>query len=186
MNTNRLSKTLVIGIIVLLIFASLPLVSGDNNLYSINKEVRNFENDIPPSPEGMYENLLIKARGPYLFDILMVILTGEPVPFLETLITNFDDETVTIERHFKLVATRGNRVLDEFDMPTKKLIPGWCSVIFLFDQFEWKKWDYSFGLFDYFLELHVQETNSDITVVFHGFVFGIGAIIFNPDGELVE
>ena len=54
-----------------------------------------------------------------------------------------------------------------------------------FNYDDFKNFDYPYGSFDLILNIHVPETETDITVVHHGYFIGIFAIIFNPFGERI-
>ncbi len=177
-----LKKCCVLGIIVLLLSLSwLPSVSGDSP-YSINKEVLAHEKSILSSSEDIFDDLIIKAHGTYLIEIIFALRGGLNLGLLKTMVTNLHYKTITLETHFTLVATRGNRVLDEFD-DFFELDPGYMRIAYFFTRCEWKYYEYRFGRFDLTWDIYIPEADSSKTLVFHGFVFPFGTVVFNPLGK---
>ncbi len=163
----------------------MPAVSADS-MYPINKDILNDKKNILSNPGEIFDNLLIKAHGSYPVEILWVLL-GEPTCTFETLITNFNNISITLKRKVKLVATRENRTLDEWndDVPFK-LKPGHGITTKYLSQYEW--WGYynfKFGPFDFIWTIYIPEANDSITLVFHCFFFYVGTIVFNRYGEKI-
>ena len=135
----------------------------------------------------LIDNVEIKCMGTTSLIDLLLALLGLPVYTIEVKLRHTNNVSISGERHFKLVATRGNRVLYEFDHDFPfKLPPNHALVTFLFTTRAWKEKGYTFGRFDLEYHLHIPDDGSSKTWVFHGFVFKIGAIIFNPEGEVID
>ncbi len=184
---RRMRKKIIIVnmAILLLIFSWLPSISGEN-LCSTSNTILDDKSKLGFYSGGIFNELLIKCRGSYLMEMFFVLL-GDPVDLLETRITNFYNDSITLERHVTLVATREGRVLlDEFDdnLPFKLKSGNICITKYL-DQYDWKYYDYQFGPFDFIWDIHIPEVDESITLVFHGYVFYFGTIIFNPKGDVI-
>lgn len=138
--------------------------------------------------ERFVDNFKIRCYGQFdLFNLLGIIL-GAPVPFVSLVIIHDNNIPVTIEDHFTLIDTKHNRTLYDFNaggLPWK-LQPNWYFDTGIFTITQWIGAKYIFGPFDLIYKLHIPEDNSSTTVIFHGFVFGIGAKIFNSAGEKLE
>lgn len=145
------------------------------------------QQSVTTSNGDLIDNVEIKCMGTTSLIDLLLALLGLPVYTIEVKLRHTNNVSISGERHFKLVATRGNRVLYEFDHDFPfKLPPNHALVTFLFTTRAWKEKGYTFGRFDLEYHLHIPDDGSSKTWVFHGFVFKIGAIIFNPEGEVID
>ncbi len=187
MHKNKFwKKGFVIGIIILLSFASLPLVSGNGNI-SFRQKILPSEEITSPKPGLTHDNLKITLMGTYPFDTLMILL-GYPIYFFELMVWNQNDIPITLNMYTTLIGTKENRVLDEFDASLPfKLKPDYGDTLFLYTQNAWEYFDYTFGLFKFIVEIQVPELGTDISIEFQGFVWTkIGCFVFNPGGKLIE
>jgi len=195
--TPFVRKSSVVVIICVLLLMSVPVMASsempvmDNNLSSVICKRTTFSYDEENSQfksDRLVDNFKIRCYGQFdLFNLLGIIL-GAPVPFVSLVIIHYNNIPVTIEDHFTLIDTKHNRTLYDFNaggLPWK-LQPNWYFDTGIFTITQWIGAKYIFGPFNLIYTLHIPEDNSSTTVLFHGFVFVIGAKIFNSAGEVIE
>ncbi len=183
---NKFKKGLVLGVICLMILTSVPMVSGDN-IELISERVLVDEKHTSASNGSLLDNCLIKAHGSYPIEIFFTLL-GDDINLFHTLIVNNNNIPITLKRNVTIVATRENRILDEFndDFPFK-LKPGYAVSTLYLDQFWFLEYyDFKFGRFDFIWDIYIPEGDESLKLVFHCFFYYIGIIVFNPKGEVIE
>ena len=131
-------------------------------------------------------DLRIRGKSTGVINSLMLML-GEKVWFVGIELRNFGNDSLTLFQHIKVVSKIDDRVLFDFSLPKEKLPGEWTITSNYFLPEDWVQVDFTFGRFDFIFDLEIPETDTDITVVFHGFMWiRMGAIILNPNGELFE
>ena len=171
-------KCLVFGIICLFLLTSVPVMS------SSEIQVIDEKND-PVKKGGLIDNVTNECYGTYLTDIPLILL-GIGVNYIRIEHKNYNDIPVYIDIHVKL-ETRNGRILIEFDHVRgfQTAGPGMTSLC-LFTRYDWRYFHYRFGYFNLTLDTTIREDGSHEKLVFHGFIYGCGAKIFNPQGEVIE
>jgi hypothetical protein len=172
------SKWLVFGIICLFLLTSVPVMSS-SEMPLID------EKNEPVKKGGLIDNVSNECYGTYLTDIPFILL-GIRVNYIRIEHKNYNEIPVYIDIHVKL-ETRNGRLLIEFDHDREFQTdgPGMTSLC-LFTRYDWKYFKYRFGSFDITLDVTIREDGSHETLVFHGFIYGVGVVIFNPKGEIIE
>ncbi|OGS39858.1 MAG: hypothetical protein A3K77_07705 [Euryarchaeota archaeon RBG_13_31_8] len=204
-------KGLTVGIIFLFLLMSVPVASSNETSVLLKKygsldtdgidnvitesyvahkkSILSYDDEYSQSKsDRLVDNIKIRCYGQFkLINILFLIL-GAPVPFINLEIISYNDIPITIEDHFTLIDTKNDRILYDFNaggLPWK-LQPHVYFTTAIFTNVQWKGANYVFGPFDLIYRLHIPEDNSSTTVIFHGFVFRVGAKIFNSAGEVIE
>ena len=138
--------------------------------------------------DWILENLKIKFRGSYPMELLFAILFPNDLTYtVSGLVTNYYYEPITIDGYVTLIGKWENRVLDEFyDIFTHNNVNGGSVSTKYITNFDWRYYDYTFGPFDFIWDVNIPEVDASITLVFHGFVFYFGTVIFNPEGEIID
>ncbi|MFO7677740.1 MAG: hypothetical protein R6V50_05095, partial [Thermoplasmatota archaeon] len=116
---------------------------------------------------------------------ILLSLLNVPVPYLRVRFSNRNDIAIHYIEEYTL-ETRVGRVLYErtFDgsMP-----PNFTTQVQLGTRHQWlRDFNYRFGFFNLTFGLYIKNDGSYTKLVFNGFVFGCGAMIFNPSGEKIE
>ena len=173
-----IKKCSAVGIICLFVLMSVPVISS--NEIPVNDEKSKLL-----SNGGLIDNVTNECYGTYLTDIPLILL-GIRVNYIRIENKNYNEIPVYIDIHVKLESSNG-KVLIEFDHQRdfQTQAPG-MTVTCLFTRYDWKYFHYRFGYFDLTLDVTIREDGSHTKLVFHGFVYGCGAKIFNPKGEVIE
>ena len=103
---------------------------------------------------------------------------------IKSRIINFNRIPVTIHVNSTL-KTKDNNVLWEGHSFQRNVRYCHQAHPMYFDYNEFKQFNYPYGGFDLILHITIPETETDITIVHHGYFIGIFAIIFNPYGERI-
>jgi hypothetical protein len=134
---------------------------------------------------GLIDKLDIECHGIFPVDIPLSIL-GYPVYYTRVEITNNNNITLSIDEYIK-IETRAGRILLEYDRPAYSIDPHSDVQTQMFVRNTWHKYfHYTFGFFDLTIDYNIIEDGSHTKLLFHGFVFGCGAVILNPHGEKIE
>jgi hypothetical protein len=135
--------------------------------------------------EKLIDNVNIEYVGVIFLVDLLVAMLNLPVFYTRTRVMNRNDDSIHIKQHITLTAKDGT-VLDEFDDDVSfGLKSGSMITTLYFTRYDWQRYGYMWGGFDLTLDLRIVEDGSGIKLVFHGFIFNIGAVIFNPKGEVI-
>ena len=183
MHKNLLwKKGLVIGIIFLFIGVCLSSIISAENISPIKKEVRNDKNSILFNQEGIFDIIFFRVKGRILYPLWSILNGLKPQLDISVIFWNFNQHSVFVDYHLKIIGTRGNIVLLDMNFTNDEIHPN--------NGFTWSiggfyAYDYTYGPFDVILEVYNQNANRDRKVIYHGFVFGIGTIIFNPWGKVI-
>jgi len=166
---HKLRKGLTVGVICLLILVSVP------NISSYDKTLE------PVNTEGLIDNIDIYCRGPYLFQIIIreCVFT---VSFL-------NENNVPIDLKLCVnVTTRDGTLLFIEGAPFYYYgLPPNHEGNMQYQTFrDFRKAGHLFGFFDINVYFRVRNDGSERKEVFHGFIFGISAVILNPEGEVIE
>jgi hypothetical protein len=99
-------------------------------------------------------------------------------------ITNLNRETVTICVNSTCKTREGEILWEGYGFSRNiRYSHKMDNKYFNYDEF--KDFNYRFGFFDLILDIHVPETETDLTIVHHGLLLGIFSIIFNPFGKVI-
>ncbi len=180
------NKILFANIVVLsLVLTSFPMVTGENlPVFSENVLVEGKR--ASANMDKLIDNVEIECVGLISFLDLLLAILNNPVYYIRIRISNSNDKAINIKQHITLTAIDG-RVLDDFDDDISHPIPREYRVTTLyFTRYDWQDFDYMWGRFNITLEFRILEDASGLKLVFHGFIFNIGAIIFNPKGEVLD
>jgi len=172
-------KCLAVGIICLFVLMSVPLVSSN--------EIPVIEEKYEPVNKGsLLDNVTIECHGIYPIDILFSLL-NLPVYYTRIEITNHNDVAIWMNEHIKLEA-RDGRILIEFNYNSSLSIePHSDDQTQMFVRNTWHSYfKYTFGFFDLTIDFTIRGVGEHTKLRFHGLVFGFGAVIFNPQGEVIE
>lgn len=169
MKDSCVKKGLVIGVICLLMLVSVP------NISSYNKTSE------PVNMGGLADNVPITCHGAYWINAIL-----REWVFGITLINNND-----VPINFKMlvdVTKRDGTILFDcspviLPYPFKNGTLGHVQLV-IFPQFREKR--HLFGFFDVYVDFTVFEDGSSRKKVFHGLIFGISAVIFDIEGEIIE
>lgn len=174
---------LVVAIMsMLLVLSWFPFVSG-SSITSTNLITSGDEKNCDTEPCVFLGDLQIECHGSYPFEILNALL-GNCIFLFETRLSNHYEEDIIVEQHITLIGTRENRILDEFDHDFKLESKHLCITKY-FTQNDWKHYGYQFGRFDFIWDINIPKKEESITLLFHGFVFGVGTILLNPKSGVV-
>jgi hypothetical protein len=145
-----------------------------------------FQTISGPSKGSLLDNVPIECRGIYPIDIPLSLL-NIPVYYTRIEFSNNNDISIHVVEDIKL-ETRAGKVLFEYSLVQPYPIEPHNDITTqMFTRYTWHdKFEYRFGLFDITLGFHITEDNSYEKLVFHGLVFGFGAMIFNPKGQIIE
>jgi len=178
-------KIFSIFLIILVLLTSLPLVSA-NDYYSLKEEKINLDKEnLPPPPGQRYGNLIIYAESTYLWVVLLILLDKEPTWLCNFNIINDYDNPITLHKNITLISKRDNKELYTVEFPSIKMEPWTILKLMCLTQYNFQEFGCSFGFIDLVLNVYVEEDNYKASIVFHGFVYGVGVVIFNPNGELL-
>jgi hypothetical protein len=160
--------------VILLVLGSLSSVVGYQTVKS------------EPSKGNLLDNVPIECHGIYPIDIPLSLL-NLPVYYVRIEFSNNNDVPIDVVEVFKL-ETRTGKVLFEYTLVEPHPIPPHYDVqTQMFTRYTWHNtFEYRFGFFDITLDFHIKDDGSHKKLVFHGLVFGFGAVIFNPKGEVIE
>ena len=178
-------KIISVVVIALITVSLFPKISGDlTGLDAIN-EINENQPLKTMSGEGLIDNVITECYGTYLTDIPLILL-GIGVNYIRIEQKNYNEIPVYIDISVEL-KTHNGKVLTEFDHVRgfQTAGPGMTSLC-LFTRYDWKYFNYRFGYFDITLDVTIREDGSHETLLFNGFVYGCGAVIFNPAGEKLE
>ncbi len=180
------NKILFANIVVLsLVLTSFPMVTGEN-LQVVSENVLVEGKRASTSMDKLIDNVEIKCIGLLCFVDLLLAILNWPVFYIRTRVRNNNDKPIHIKQHITLTAQDG-RVLDDFDNDFSDPLLTNCTLTTLyFTRYDWQRYDYMWGRFNITLVIRLLEDASGLKLVFHGFIFNIGAIIFNPEGEVVD
>ena len=176
--TPLVRKGSAVVIICLFVLMSVPVMAS-SEIPMVDKKSESAKNG------GLIDNVTNECYGTYLTDIPLILL-GIRVNYIRIEHKNYNDIPVYIDIHVKL-ETRNGRILIEFDhaRPFQTEAPG-MVVTCLFTRYDWRYFHYRFGYFNLTLDTTIREDGSHEKLVFHGFIYGCGAKIFNPQGEVIE
>ena len=177
-------KKKLIGIFVCMLLVGVsvsPIISAENNS-PIKEEVRNDKNSILSKSEGIFDIISFRVKGRIVFPLWTILNGLKPQLDIGINFWNFNQNSIFVDYHLKIIGTRENIVLIDMDFTDREIHPqnGFALSIGNFG-IE----GYTFGPFKVILTVHNQNANRNRTVVYHGFVFEIGTIIFNPMGKLI-
>lgn len=100
-----------------------PVVTEDAPV-EVSKNIPTIKKSTSENTGSLLDNLYIRCQGSYLILDAISILQGYRTPIIETLITNFNDVDITLERHVTVISKPGNRIIfDLDDNPPYKLNP---------------------------------------------------------------
>jgi hypothetical protein len=174
---------LVIFVVGLFTFSAIPVISSGNVPSSI-RTTSSFATQSLANSDNLSENIKIQCYGIYPIDVPLAILRL-PVFYVRIQIDNNNDVALNVDQHLKLT-TRAGRVLDEFDDNISfPLIPHSLVSTQYWIRAMWKYFHYLFGFFDLTLDFSLRDYDYQTTLLFHGLVFGCGAVIFNPNGDKI-
>lgn len=180
MGQNILKKSIIVGIVFLLLSTvCLPVSANEGKQNLIVDKTQSLSNE-----DNISKNIKIQCFGIYAIDIPLAILRL-PVFYVRIQIDNYNNVSISVDQHLKLT-TRSGRVLDEFDDNIPFPLIHYSSVQTQYwIRAMWKYWHYLFGFFDLTLDFSLRDYDYQTTLLFHGLVFGCGAVIFNPYGEKI-
>ena len=127
----------------------------------------------------------ILSRG-YLSEIFFSLL-NLPVYYLRVEISNNNDNiTILVDLHLKL-ETRDGRILIEYnDNNPPPQVPHSDYTLLMFTRYTWHSYfKYTWGFFNLTIDFTIRGTSEHTKLRVHGLVFGCGAVIFNPKGEVI-
>ena len=177
-------KKELIGIFIcmLLIEVSIsPIISAENN-NPIKEEVGIDKNSILSESDGVFNLVIFRAKGMIVYPFLSILNGLKPQLSIGIIFWNFNQHSIFVDYHLKVIGTRENKVLIDMNFTDNEIHPqnGRSAAIGNF-----RTEGYTFGPFDVILTVHNQYAKRNRTVVYHGFVFEMGTIIFNSVGKLV-
>ncbi len=161
------------------------MATGEN-FQVVSKSVLVEEKRASTNMDKLIDNVEIECVGLISFLDLLLAILNNPVYYIRIRISNSNDKAINIKQHITLTAIDG-RVLDDFDLDIPFPVPRDHRVTtLLFTRYDWQDFDYMWGRFNITLVIRLVEDASGVKLVFHGFIFNIGAIIFNPKGEVID
>lgn len=177
-------KKEIIGIFICMLLFGIsisPIISAENNC-PIKEEVRNDKNSIHSESEGIFDIILFRAKGRIVYPFLTILDGLKPQLSIGIIFWNFNQHPIFVDYHLKIIGTREDIVLIDMNFTDNEIHPqnGFASTIGNF-----RVEEYTFGPFQVILTVHNQNTNRDRTVVYYGFVFELGTIIFNSRLKLI-
>jgi hypothetical protein len=178
-----MKKDLVgIFICMLLVGVSIsPIISAENNS-PIKEEERNDKNSILSESEGIFNIILFRAKGQIVYPFFTILGGEKPQLSIGIIFWNFNQHSIFVDYHLKIIETRENNVLIDMNFTDKEVHPqnGRAASIGSF-----RVEGYTFGPFDVILTVHNQNANRARTAIYHGFVFELGTIIFNSRFKII-
>jgi hypothetical protein len=177
-------KKKLIGIFIFTLLFGIsisPIISAENNS-PIKGEVRNDNNSTLSESEGFFDILLFRARGQIVYPFLTILDGLKPQLSIGIIFWNFNQHSIFVDYHLKIIGTREDIVLIDMNFTDNEIHPqnGLAASIGNF-----RVEEYTFGPFEVVLTVHNQNANRDKTVVYYGFVFELGTIIFNSRFKLI-
>jgi hypothetical protein len=177
-------KKELVGIFICILFVGVsisPIISAENN-NQIIKKVRNEKNNILSRSEGIFNIIIFRVKGRIIYPFLTILSGLEPQLDIGINFWNFNQHSIFVDYHLKIIETRENNVLIDMNFTDNEIHPknGRASSIGNF-----RVEGYTFGPFKVILTVHNQNANRKRTVVYHGFVFEMGTVIFNSMGKLI-
>ncbi len=175
-----LKKSMVVGIVFVLMLVSIPNVVS----YEIISE-----EEIPLTTGGLVDNIPIRCHGTYAVEvalnfILTVFEKNNPITYIGVNYANDNDVPITITEHYQITTKDGRTIFDESWTVPFKINPnhavGGCIPILrrhLVDA------DYLRGFFYLTADFHIAEDDSHKTLLFYGYFYNFGALIFNRNGR---
>jgi len=179
-------KKELIGFLICTLLITVAVAPGINAL-TINQLRVDSQQSVTVTNGKLIDGVEIECRGIYLVDILLAIF-WLPVFYIEINLHNLNEVPISVNTHIVL-ATHDGRVLYDFwhELPFKlPADPYHVLSTSYFTRRAWKEKDYMWGRFNLTQTLYIPDDGSSKTLVFHGFMFNIGSVIFNPEGEIIE
>jgi hypothetical protein len=178
MEKNIHRKALTVSIICLFLLMSVPVISS-SEMPVINEKSELLNKG------GLIDNVPITCRGIYLEQILEAIL-WIPVFYIHFMYENNNDIPISINQHVTVTGRDGQILYDYDHNYPFKLNAHWSGDSQFMRRIELKNIGYMFGPIDITFYFKIPDDNSSVTLLFHGFIFNIGAVIFNRNGEKIE
>ena len=165
------------------IYQSKEASTSDEGTLIANKVCNPVGSSMPFAPlgnGGLIDNVDIYCRGPYLFQIIIreCVFT---VSFL-----NNNNELINLKLEVNVTTPDGTLLFHPGDPFYAWLNPGHEGNVQYWTFIDFRKARHLFGFFDINVKFTVRDDGSERREVFHCLIFGISAIIFNPEGEIID
>lgn len=175
---NKMKKELI-GLLICTLLITVAVAPGINAL-TINR-FRANESE-PVNNGGLIDNIKYRCRGPYLLEILL----REHV--FAVLFNNNNDEYIWVSFYVNVTDRNGNELFNSREVsPPFPIKPNSLNQWQTLEFKDFRNKGHLFGFFVVIFDLTVLDDGSNRKEVFHGFIFGISALFFNPEnGEVID
>ena len=175
-----MKKCLVVGVVCCLMLVSIPIVVGNENI----SDEGQIENN-----GGLIDNIPFRCTRTDMLSVtlnffLTILNKNNPVTYIGVSYSNRNDVPVTITEHYRIKTKDGRLIFEESWTVPFKLKPnhgmgGQVPIM----RHHLEEEDYLRGSFYMTADYHVAEDDSHKTLLFNGYFYNYGAIIFNPNGK---
>lgn len=134
------------------------------------------------------DNVDIKAtaNGFNDYGFILITLLWLPAEYINVRYTNNNDVKISVTEYYKVTTWTGRVIYDFSRKPFWKPSAGSTHhQRFMTRQHMFKEL-YTFGFFNFEFTIRVNNDNSTRTELFHGFIYSIGASIFNSEGKVID
>lgn len=179
-------RGLAVSIICLLMLMSAP-VSATNEIPSKNETVLSEGGLIDNVPIACYGARGMGPGGIFLNMLLTMTGRNNPLTYISIDMDNNNDVPITFTIYTKIYARDGSQLLgfwfgEPWTLNAHWTLGGGLGVF----RHELKEKNYLTGFFKMTLDVNILQDGSHKTILFKGFFFNFGAIIFNSHGTIIE
>ena len=174
-----MKKCLVVGVIFCLILVSIPIVVGNENISYEGETVNN---------KGLMDNINIRCKSTYKSFAMVIFLfkifnKDCPLPLIDSSYGNDNHKIVSLNEHYRIKTGDGRLIYEEnrtfWNIPPNGI---GCHKYIPLLRSHLEEADYLKGPFYMIVDYQVVEDGSHKTLLYRGYFYGIGALLYRQIG----